>query len=234
MLWHKAAGAGGTGGGGEADIIVEYVSSYFIPDFDGTSFSQSVDTGTASYSGYTRYVLCAHANLNFSTTSTDWSGNTPTLGGSATTVMANLVSSAIFKFGYVWSALETDTTGTQTYSLTLNTRSAGAGIFVFNVFVKGGDLNVFDTGVDDGSDGSISLSVPSTPNALMIAAIPQNDTITISGSSGITTADKVAEGDVNTGEEATAAFKKNVLAGGVTTIGGGSSSVLTGIVLNIT
>jgi len=217
------------------DMIVEYVSSYFIPYFSGTSFSQSVDTGTNTYAGYTRYVLCAHGNLNaFGTTI--WSGNTPTLGGTSTTVIANLISSTSYLFGYVWSIQETATTGSQTYALTLNSNSAGAGIFVFNVFVKGGVPTLHDSDTATGSDGGISLSVPEGLNVVLMAAIPQNDSISIGGTVGITDSGKVASGDVNSGEIATAAFKEDVASGTktITTSGGQGVSVVTGITLKLT
>jgi hypothetical protein len=221
-------------GGGGADMIVEFVSSGFYPSFSGSSFSQTVNTGTTTYSGYTRYVLIAFGNLNASSFRSDWDGNTPTLGGNSLTVLASLLTSTSYRFGYVWSIIETTSTGNLTYAHTLNASSAGAGIFVFNVFARDGTPTLHDSDVAQGADGSITLSVPSSPNALFMAAIPQNDSVDLGGTAGIVNADKVASGDVNSGEIATAAFKEDVTSGGVTTQGGSSTSVTTGIMLNLT
>ena len=223
---------GASGFGGSTDLIVEYVSSYFLPNFTGASFFQTVDTGTTTYSGYTRYVLTVFGNLN-STGSTNWSGNTPTLGGSNLTVLANLLSGTSFSFGYTWSILQTDSTGSAAYAHTLNANSAGAGIFVFNVFAQNGTPTLHDTDVDAGTNGAIALSVPSAPNVLLMAAIPQNDSVSLGGTAGLTDSDKAASGDINSGEIATVAFKENVSSGGVTTSGGSTYSVTTGIMLNL-
>ena len=219
---------------GGSDLVVEYVSSYFLPDFFGEVFSQEINTGTTTYSGYTRHVLIAFGNLNSSANTVDWSGNTPTLGGSSLTVLSNLLSSTTYQFGYTWSILETASAGNATYAHTLNEPSAGAGIFVFNVFAKGGTPTLHDTGVATGVNGGFTLSVPASPNALFMAAIPQNDSISLGGTAGLTDSDKVASGDVNTGEIATTAFKENVTSGGVTTSGGGTVSVTAGIILKLT
>jgi len=136
-------------------------------------------------------------------------------------------------FGHTWSILETNTTGSQTYAQTIGYRSAGTSIFVFNVFAKNGTPTLYSTGVGSGTNGSFTVSVPSAPNVFFVAAIPQNDTISLGGTAGFTDSDKLAQGDMNSTEFTTAVFKEDITAGGVTTTGGATQSVVTGIVLNL-
>lgn len=243
MLTNKLLGAGASG---EKDMIVEYTDAVFVPSQTGTSFSQTVDTGTTTYSGYTRYVLTIFGNVSagseYAAAGPDWSGNAPTLGGTTTTVLATLVSTAPLRMGCVYSIVATNTTGDQTFAINLNADTAGSGVVVFNVFIKGGPPVLQDSDITEGllvyNFSSIPLSVNEGQNAVFACSIPQNGSYTFSGTAGINQSNTVARGDINSSEYMAVGFVQDVSSGSksVVTSGGedaGDLSVLTGIVLKI-
>lgn len=229
MLWHKAQGAVDAA---SPDILFELVGAKFEPSFFGTSVSTSINTGWGSAAGYTRYILTAFANLN-SYSGSDWFVSAPALGGGAMQHLAYLVNPTTYRFGCMWSLKRSDVQGTQLFEVDLANTSAGYGLFCLELFVKGGVPALHSTGLGTGPSPAMSFAVPSHPNLLLVCGVPHNGTFSYSGGSGITDSDKLSQGDVNSGENASFAAKRDIVVGGVGASGGSTYSALTGVCLEV-